>query len=357
MKNTQNATYNPTSDTELHGASSTPSIGVQLVAQMADITRDRIQALALENAQKNLSMIQKGESLKSLRNESSGIGDKAIILAAGPSLKRKKVAEQIIESDYQGAIIATESSMLYCLRKGIIPDLVVTVDPHPKRIVRWFGDPDLSEADLRADDYFERQDLDTSFSEALRANDEILELLSKFGPQMRIAVSSSSAESVVTRAHQSDMKVYWWNPMYDDPDKENSVTRTLHNENGLPCLNAGGNVGAAAWMMANAVWNKQRIAVTGMDFGYYAETPYKNTQYYHEALSLVGKDKLDDLYMKVYNPHLEEWFYTDPAYMWYRECFLQMAGHANCKTFNCTEGGILFGDNITFKNLSSFLAD
>lgn len=335
----------------------TNSLGMQLVMQMVGITRDRIQELALENARNNLSKIQQGKSLKALRDEPAGTGDKAIIIAAGPSLKRKNIAEQIIASDYQGAIIATESSMLYCLRQGIIPDLVVTVDPHPKRIVRWFGDPDLTEADLQADDYFKRQDLDTSFAEALRANDEILELLNKYGPQMHIAVSSSSASTVVTRAHQSGMHVYWWNPMFDDPDQENSVTRELQTENGLPCVNAGGNVGATAWMIANAVWNKKRIAVTGMDFGYYAETPYRNTQYYREAVALVGEDKLDEIFMKVYNPHLKKWFYTDPAYMWYRECFLQMADHANCQTFNCTEGGILFGDNITFTNLSEFLSD
>ncbi len=332
------------------------SLGMQLVAQMSDITRDRIQALALENARNNLSKIQEGVSLKALREETAGTGDKAIVIAAGPSLKRKQVAEQIIDSDFQGAIIATESSMLYCLRQGIIPDLVVTVDPHPKRIVRWFGDPDLTEADLRTDDYFERQDLDTSFSEALRTNDEILELLNKYGQQIKIAVSSSSANTVVTRAHQSGMQVYWWNPMYDDPDQENSVTRALQIENHLPCMNAGGNVGSAAWMMANAVLNKQRIAVTGMDFGYYAETPYRNTQYYYEALALVGEERLDELYMHVLNPYLEQWFYTDPAYMWYRECFLQMAAYADSQTFNCTEGGILFGGDITFTDLSTFLS-
>lgn len=332
------------------------SLGMQLVAQMSDITRDRIQALALDNARDNLRKIQQGKSLKALREETAGTGDKAIIIAAGPSLKRKRVAEQIIAADYQGAIIATESSMLYCLRQGIIPDLVVTVDPHPKRIVRWFGDPDLTEADLRADDYFERQDLDTSFSEALRTNDEILELLNKYGPQIKIAVSSSSANTVVTRAHQSGMQVYWWNPMYDDPDQENSITRALQIENKLPCVNAGGNVGSAAWMMANAVWNKQRIAVTGMDFGYYAETPYRNTQYYYEALALVGEERLEELYMHIFNPYLEKWFYTDPAYMWYRESFLQMAAYADSQTFNCTEGGILFGDNITFTDLSTFLS-
>ncbi len=334
----------------------TSSLGMQLVARMGDITRDRIQDLALENAQNNLAAIRNGKNLKALLDIRAGEGDKAIVIAAGPSLRRKHVAKQLLAANYNGAIIATESSMLYCLRHGIIPDLVVTVDPHPTRIVRWFGDPDLSEADLKADDYFQRQDLDAHFSEALRTNDEILELLNKYGPQMRIAVSSSSANSVVTRAQQSGMQVYWWNPMYDDPDQPNSVTRTLLTENSLPCVNAGGNVGSAAWMMANAVLGKQRIAVTGMDFGYYAETPYRNTQYYYEALALAGEERLDEMYMHIHNPYLNQWFYTDPAYMWYRECFLQMAAHANCQTFNCTEGGILFGDNIHFTRLTEFLA-
>ncbi|MBL1275512.1 MAG: DUF115 domain-containing protein [Ectothiorhodospiraceae bacterium] len=347
---------NGTANTLNKDHNSLPSLGMELVAHMGDITRDRIQDMALENARNNLTAIQNGESLKALRNIDLGKGDKAIIIAAGPSLRRKNVAEQLLSTNYDGAIIATESSMLYCLRQGIIPDLVVTVDPHPKRIVRWFGDPDLTQADLKADDYFERQDLDTSFSEALRTNDEILELLNKYGPQMRIAVSSSSANTVVTRAHQSAMQVYWWNPMYDDMDQPNSVTQTLLTENGLPCVNAGGNVGSAAWMMANAVLNKQRIAVTGMDLGYYADTPYKNTQYYHEAVALVGEDRLDEIYMPIYNPHLEQWFYTDPAYMWYRECLLQMTAHATCETYNCTEGGTFFGDNIHFIPLSEFLA-
>ena len=143
-------------------------LGQQFVSQMANFTRDRIQDDALENARNNLTAIRNGNSIKKLLGLTMGAGDKAIILAAGPSLKRNNVAEQLLQSDYDGAIIATESSMLYCLRNGIIPHLVVTVDPHPKRIVRWFGDPQLTEADLKADDYFQRQDLDASFADAMR---------------------------------------------------------------------------------------------------------------------------------------------------------------------------------------------
>ena len=48
-------------------------------------------------------------------------------------------------------------------------------------------------------------------------------------------------------------------------------------------------------------------------------------------------------------------FYTDPAYLWYCQSFLELAKDADCETYNCTEGGILFGDNIKFVPLAEFL--
>jgi hypothetical protein len=233
---------------------------------------------------------------------------------------------------------------------------VVTIDPHASRIVRWFGDPQLNQQQLEQDDYFSRQDLDESFSDQLKVNEEILELVNQYGPRMRIALSSSASPAVVQRARESGMQIYWWNPMYDDPAQQDSVTRQLFDINHLPCVNAGGNVGSACWMMADAVLNKQNIAVMGMDFGYYSDVPYENTQYYHEAIQLVGQDNLDSVYMRVFNPHLEQWFYTDPAYMWYKNCFLELVENTNSSTYNCTEGGILFGDKIHFIQLKHFLS-
>lgn len=134
---------------------------------------------------------------------------------------------------------------------------MVTVDPHPQRIVRWLGDPDLNEEKLAKDDYFRRQDMDEQFAEELEVNQRIIDLLEKHGRDIRIALSTSSSEALVNRVMEIGMQIYWWNPMLDDPDTENSATRELHDINGLPCVNAGGNVGAAAFMMAEAVLEKK----------------------------------------------------------------------------------------------------
>ena len=151
------------------------------------------------------------------------------------------------------------------------------------------------------------------------------------------------------------MDIYWWNPMLDDDETPNSLTREVHAMNGLPCLNAGGNVGTACWVMAHAVLCKRRVALVGIDFGYYTDTPYSRTQYYKEILDLVGPDRLDEVFVRIHNPYVGRDFYTDPAYLWYRDCFLEMAQDAACETLNCTGGGILFGPAVTWCSFDDFI--
>ncbi len=330
-------------------------LGRKLVAKMAELTWDRHGPMGVANAKRNLAFKDRGRSLAQLRKEKIGQGNSAIVIAAGPSLKRQDPARQILESGYKGAIVTTESALLYCLRQGLVPDLTVTLDPHATRIVRWFGDPHLTEESLKKDDYFSRQDMDQAFKNEQAANQEVLALIDKYGPKIRIALSTSASQAVVDRVLESGMQVFWWNPMFDDPDQPDSVTAGLQAMNKLPCVNAGGNVGTAAWMMASEVLGKEDVALTGVDFSYYDDTPHRNTQYYKEAVDLVGEENLDKIFIRLYNPHVKAWFYTDPAYMWYRESFLDMARDSDCRTFNCTGGGILFGDPITCCPLTEFL--
>jgi len=333
------------------------ALGHEIVANMVKITRARIGALGLQNARRSLSLIRQGKSIVELTQQQIGEGDTALVIAAGPSIKRRNPGPAIAESGYAGAVIVPDGGIRYCLTNHIVPDLIVTADPHETRIVRWFGDPELTMERLAADDYYRRQDMDSAFADELRVNDEMLELLDKYGSRLKIALCSSASPAVVKRVHEAGLDIYWWNPMYDDPDQADSATRRLFEENGLPCVNAGGNVGSACWMLAAEVLRKAHVAVSGMDFSYYADTPYYNTQYYHEAVALAGVDNLDSIYVKIFNPHEGAWFYTDPAYLWYRDCLLDMAGEAECRTYNCTEGGIFFGGNVEYTPLARFLLD
>ncbi len=327
----------------------------ELIANMEQITWQRTGAMSLENARQNAKFLDRGQSLAALREVPVGEGDHAIIVASGPSIKFQDPAKAILSSRYKGAIVCAESAIRYLLTHGIVPDLMVTVDPHPHRIVRWLGDPDLNEEKLAKDDYFRRQDMDEQFARELEVNQKIIGLLEEHGKEIRIALSTSSSEVLVKRVLEIGMQIYWWNPMLDDPDTENSVTRELHQINGLPCVNAGGNVGAAAFMMADAVLEKKHVGLVGMDLSYYDDTPYRNTQYYDAMLRVADEEDLDQFFIRIHNPHIDQWFFTDPAYMWYRECFLEMSADADCKTYNCTQGGILFGEPLKFIDLQDFL--
>jgi hypothetical protein len=336
-------------------------LGRRISRDLAGLTLASVKDACFTNARANATAIAAGKSVLALRETPLMQRTTALVIAAGPSLYRHKVIERLKVSAYNGVIIATESGLSFCLRHNIIPDLIVTVDPDDSnaimpRIVRWFGDPNLTAQSLEKDDYFSRQDMDPLFNEdELRANAELLTMVNRYGPQIKICMASCASPLVVRRASEAGMDIFWWNPMLDDDDAPGSLTRQLHQMNGLPCINAGGNVGTACWVMAHAVLGKQQVGLLGLDFAYYNDTPYFRTQYYKEIIDLVGPDRLDEVFVRIHNPHVGCDFYTDPAYLWYRDCFLEMAQSADCETINCTGGGILFGPGVNCCSFEDFI--
>lgn len=338
---------------------STPdSLVASIVKQMPELTLRHIGDAVLKNARANAEIARKGRSILELSGDNTG-RNKALVVAAGPSLHHFDTAKLIKASGYNDTIIATESAIAWCLKNEIVPDLVLTLDSHPHRIVRWLGDPNLTAELLDSDDYFTRQEMDPSFREhALQRNRELIDLVDRHAHRIKIAVSSSTSSAVVNRIEQAGFQTYWWNPTMDDYDVPGSITQQLYELNGKPCINAGGNVGSACWVFAHAVLEKSHVGLLGMDFGYYGDTPHTQSQYYPEVVALVGEERAHELYPRVYNPHTASEFFTDPAYWWYRQAFLEMAREAaetGVRTFNCTGGGTLFGDSIEFVHLNAFV--
>ena len=321
---------------------------------IAAATYRKTMAIGLQHAQANAPHIRR--TIAALGRAEPDRGS-ALVLCAGPSLHRHQTAEQITAARYQerGVLVSTDGALGYCLRHNIIPDFVVSVDPHPTRIVRWFGDPDL--AHRPEDDYFRRQDLDPALAkDEVQSNEELLALVNRAGPKIRAVLSTSVAPSVRDRVLDAGMPVYWWNPIYDDYDAPQSHTRRIFELTRAPCLVTGGNCGTSAWAFAGAILQKTPVAVVGMDLGYHPDTPITFTQYYTELRELFG-DRVSEAYRQVWNPYLQQRWYTDPAYWWYRQGFLELAQQAPFTTQNCTQGGILFGDGVQWNSLETFLMD
>ncbi len=327
---------------------------LKVVDRITDVGRERHTTHVLEHAWQNKPRIRK--SLAALEPLVGAKAESCIVISAGPSVHRKRSIHRILENGYTGTVIAVDGAYIACLRNGLIPDFVVTLDPHTTRVVRWFGDPDFEE-NSRHDDYFQRQDLDVEFRKnSIEQNRQNIELANEHGSRTRALVATTAPANVAQRIDEAGFDAYWWNPLVDNPREPGSLTRQLYDINRLPCINTGGNVGGAAWTLAAAYLKIPKIALVGMDFGYYADTPLSMTQTYHELIHHTGTaEGLERFFCDFTFPLNGERFYTDPTYYWYRRNFLQLLEKSPAWTANCTEGGTLFSDDIECMYLDDFI--
>lgn len=307
----------------------------------------------VENSKWNKQFIS-----KSIKDVPAPLGDKAtsaIVISAGPSLYKNNILARIKDSGYAGSVIAIDGSYVRCIKAGLEPDYVLTLDPHPTRLVRWFGDPDF-ERNLEGDDYFSRQDLDIAFrTNSIEENRRNIALVDRHGKGTKLIICSTAPKNVVERTQAVGFDAYWWAPLVDSPDQPGSLTRTMVKETGLPAMNTGGTVGTAAWVFALTVLKIPRIAVVGMDLGYYkADTSYFQTQTYYSLKEKVGEGSIHEYFPEFVYPATGETFYTDPTYYWYRSNMLDLIAASGSTVFNCTGGGTLIGPGVECMEVEDF---
>ena len=327
----------------------------KIVNEIEDVGKKWHTSNLLENIEYNSQFVEK--TIKDLPALEGDEKERSIIISAGPSLRKTGALKKIKQSNFKGSLVAIDGSLVACLEEGIIPDYVLTLDPHPTRIVRWFGDKNLEE-NTKNDDYFTRQDLDVDFRKnAIIKNNRNIEMIDEHAYKMKLIICSSAPKNVLERAKEAGFDLYWWHPLVDNPNDPNSLTRKFYNIKKLPCFNTGGTVGTAAWVFASSILKTKEIGLLGMDLGYYKDTPYEMTQTYYELIKhLNTSENIEECFQEFTFPLNGEKYYTDPTYYWYRRNFLQLLNQAKySKSFNCTEGGTLFGPDIECQTLLDFL--
>src|SRR5947209_74793 len=163
-------------------------LGRQIASRLKEATFERVVAAGLSNAEINGPRIQR--SVLELSRLRLGAGDSAIVVGAGPSLHRRRSLERLRAARFAGTVVAVDGALGACLRAGVVPHVVVSVDPHRERIVRWFGDPALTAPP--ADDYFRRQEMDPHHaSDEVAANRALLALVNQAGPRIGVALATS----------------------------------------------------------------------------------------------------------------------------------------------------------------------
>tara|TARA_X000000950_G_scaffold67138_1_gene82915 strand:+ start:5651 stop:6676 length:1026 start_codon:yes stop_codon:yes gene_type:complete len=323
------------------------------------ITEKSLIKIILKNIKfnKNFIIDRDNQKLKKLKHKLNKKSNFAVIVAAGPSLRKNDFRNLLKKNRKKILIICADSSLYYLLEKKIIPDLIVTLDPHKDRIIRWFGDENLKISKLRKDNYFRKQDLDVSYKNEIKNNRDVLKLTKKYGSQLNIAACTSSSKKVVERLIKIKAKIFWWHPFLDDVKKKNSITKKVYKIKNLPIINSLGNVGSACWIFAESIFECKKIALLGMDFGYYIDTPLESTQYYNLLKKNFGKKNIKYFYKKIFNKFTKKFYYTDHVYYWYQKIFYEALQNSKAKTFNCTNGGILFKKPIINCSFRHFLRD
>ena len=317
------------------------------------VTLKSILSDTISNIRYNKVYTKNCSSIAKLRGKySNKIG---LVVGSGPSLRKEDQSKYIKLHRKKFFLIACDGALYYLLNKGIVPDLVVTLDPHPTRIARWFGDKTLNLKTIQKDNYFRRQDLEIKFQNELKSNREMIKLFDKQAYKIKIAICTSSSKLVAQRLLKSKAKLFWWNPLLDDIKKKNSLSKKIFKMNKLPLINTGGNVASASWMIADQVFRFNKIVLLGMDYSYYIDTPISSTQYY-DAIEKVTKDKIEmrKFYKKIVNPHMKKSFYTDHVYLLYRKNFFEMVDNTDSSTINCSQAGILFNKKILWTSLKKF---
>ena len=327
----------------------------QILSQIDSIGMGKHKDDLLANAEINRATYINHESVGSLMK--IGANSDALIVSAGPSLLREKTFERFLSCHQKKKLplICIDATLIRLLKNGIIPDYCVVLDPHPIRMLRWFGDEN-SEVNNLKDDYFSRQDLDVDFrNKPPIQSKEDIDLVNKYARFINIVPSVSIHPHLTKRLVEANFKSYfWWTPLVDNPNKKDSITKILYQLSNKNAMNTGGNVGAASWILASFLMNFKKIGVIGMDYAYYEDTNFINTQTYYELRAIARSEEELKNFFKFDSGIGNKVFFQDPTFSWYCQNLKEIVEKSNTIMFNCSEAGLLIGKNIQQMALEDF---
>jgi hypothetical protein len=316
------------------------SLDESLTERFQRSTRDKLFDLWMGNFAANLALIRRPDArgladlVTDLQVPAAPPAGPAVVIGAGPSLREHRHLERLAESCPPGvALIATDRALVPMLRLGLVPDLLVSIDGDHEIIARYVDDP----------------------------------VVDGHGAKLRVAIATTGAPPVAERLQRAGATLYWFNPLFDDYRRADSMsgflramTRSTRWPAGLPSVSCGGHAGATCWVLGHALLRRSPIALIGLNLGYPADYPIERTQCYGAIRDLVGDDPaaIRAYFTEIYNPDLGQPALVDVMFAEFRAHFLELLQRvpAWVQTFNCTEGGALFGPGITTLPLRDFLA-
>jgi len=259
------------------------------------------------------------------------------VIGKGPSIKKHKHLELLIDSDYKGSIICCDGALVNTLKAGVTPErfpnfYVVTIDAYESQR-NYYDD----------------------------------EIVDKFGSKIKGIFSTLTHPSVLERARKAKIPIYWLHPLFDYNEgrksfnKISSLMVRSKTGNGLPAIQTGGNVGTSSWFIGWQILKCSTVALIGINHGWNEDDSWE-TILSHRKKNFLEEIDINDpsfkkLFPKIYNPDFKTYCILDPVFHLFSLAFKEFIARSppEISTINATEGGSIFGDRITSMRFSDFL--
>jgi len=282
----------------------------------------------INNIRGNWYEIDNSPDISELLKDNIYHGRCAVTIAAGPSLKERDHLKLLHDNPGNRVIFSTAHSLISCLEAGVIPDFTAVVDGSPK-MLPFIDHP----------------------------------LVDKYADDIKIIFCSSVDPGVVKR-WKGKQKYFFMSGIPENlvPNVDTFLCFLLPK---LTQLDTGGNSGAFNFSLA-AYLGCGPIAMIGMDLSHPKGHPYEQTQYFEAYSQSIGreykgrKDMIEKCYTDVHHDFFNTDSYMDFVYEVFLQSLLNMAKYNaenGIKMINCTEGGVVQGDNIECMKFIEFLKE
>jgi hypothetical protein len=289
----------------------------------------------IHNFALNLEYIWKEKSAGELNLKNKENQGSAIVIGGGPSLAKKEHLEILAESNYTGSIVVVDRVLKKALEKGVTPDkfknfFVVSIEPYD-----------------RIESHFDHK------------------IVNEYAEKIRGFFPVISSPKTTNRARKAGIQINWFHSLidYNEGVKSfNGLTALMVKSKkniGLPALQTGGNVGTTSWFIGWQILKCPVIGLIGINHGWDEDdNPQKIMTHGYENPDIEIDETIANMtFTKIYNPDFNCYCIMDPIYQFYSNALKEFISRSPkwVSTFNATEGGSIFGENINSIKLLDFL--
>lgn len=243
----------------------------------------------------------------------------SFIVGAGPSLEKNVEQLKRIKRSSKGMVICVDAALPYLIKRDIIPQFCISIDGDGRM---WDMVNDVS-------------GLDTSNITLFATLATCPELISNWkGPIYFFMLRSGSAEH--------DAKIYNLSRTYESKrDIKTGELISIEDINLLyagitPDLIPGGNVTAAAYMVALVKLGSWKMVFTGLDLSWKKDENF----YAGKANENMGHERVDAERKIIHRDMNNEEVYTNASLLSFKQIHEEYARSMPDRIINATEGGI-----------------